>query len=138
MTKYILFFLFILNLSNCENEDKVNVYDVVLNQGKTNEFNVKVGEEFALRLYCSPGIKATWVFLNRKEIQDSLTFIKSDYENVHYEGEELGLGRMGYLYYYFKATSETEEPKLIKFTDAYTYLKKENPTPTEIVKINVN
>ena len=138
MTKYILFFLFLLNLYNCEKEGKVNFFDVVLNQGKTNEFNVKVGEEFALRLYCSPGRKSTWVFLNRKENQDSLTFIKSDYETKHYEGEELGLGRTGYLIYYFKATSETEEPKLIKFTDANSYLQQENHTPTEIVKINVN
>ena len=51
MTKFILFFLFLLNLYNCEKEGKVNIFDVVLNQGKTNEFNVKVGEEFALRLY---------------------------------------------------------------------------------------
>ena len=138
MTKYILFFLFVLlNLYNCEKEDKVKIYDVILNQGKTNEFNVKKGEEFALRLFCSPGTNSL-ILLNKKENQDSLTYIKSDYEIVHYEGEELGLGRMGYLYYYFKATSETEEPKLIKFTDAYTYLQKENPTPTEIVKINVN
>ena len=138
MTKYILFFLFVLlNLYNCEKEDKVKIYDVILNQGKTNEFNVKKGEEFALRLYLGPGTKSI-VLLNKKENQDSLTYIKCDYEIVHYEGEELGLGRMGYLYYYFKATSETEEPKLIKFTDAYTYLQKENPTPTEIVKINVS
>ena len=138
MTKYILFILFVLNLSNCEKEEKVSIFEVIVNQGKNNEFNVKAGEEFALKLSCSAGKKSTWVLLNRKEIQESLTFIKSDYEIVHYEGEELGLGRKGYLIYHFKASSVTKEPILIKFADAYTYLQQENPTPDEIVKINVN
>ena len=139
MSKFILSFLLLLNFYICQKEqNKINIYDVIVNQNIINEINVKVGEEFGLKLFCSPGTGKTWILLNKNEIKDPIAFIKTGQENYYYEGEELGLGRGGYLYYYFKAVSATEEPKVLNFTDAYTYLREENPTPSEFVKITVS
>ena len=139
MSYFILGFILLINFYICQKEDqKINIYDVVLNQNIITEINVKVGEEFGLKLFCSPGIGKTWILLNKNEIKDPIAFIKTGSENYHYEGEELGLGRGGYLYYYFKAISVTEEPKILNFTDVYTYLREENPTPSEFVKITVS
>ena len=139
MSIFILIFILLINFYICEKEEKkINIIDVEVERNIINEFNVKVGEEFGLKFFCSPGTGKVWILLNKNEIKDPISFIKTGSEKYHYEGEELGLGRGTYLYYYFKAVSVTEEPKLLNFTDAYTYLKKENPTPSEFVKINVS
>ena len=139
MSRFILSFILILNFCIRQNEEnKIKIYDVVVNQNVINEINVKVGEEFGLKLFCIPGLGKTWVLLNKNEIKDPISFIKTGHENYHYDGEELGLGRGGFLYYYFKAVSATEEPKVLNFTDAYTYLQQENPTPSEFVKVTVS
>ena len=142
MSRFILSFILLILLINvyiCQKEgEKIKIFDVIVNRNIINEINVKVGEEFGLKLFCSPGTGKTWILLNKNEIKDPISFIKTGSEKYHYEGEELGLGRGGYLYYYFKAVSATEEPKVLNFTDAYTYLKQENPIPSEFVKINVS
>ncbi len=138
MSLYILIFI-LINFYICEKEEKkINIFDVEVDRNIINEFNVKVGEEFVLKFFSFPGAGKTWILLNKNEIKDPIAFIKTGVEKYHYEGEELGLGRGTYLYYYFKAVSVTEEPKLLNFTDAYTYLQEENPTPSEFVKINVS
>ena len=40
-------------------------------------------------------------------------------------------------YIIFKTNSITNEPRLLKFTDTYSYLKQSNPIPKLIVKVNV-
>ena len=139
MSIFILIFILLINFYICEKEEKkINIFDVEVERNIINEFNVKVGEEFGLKFFCSPGTGKVWILLNKNEINVPISFIKTGSENYHYKGEELALGRGTYLSYYFKAVSVTEEPKLLNFTDAYTYLKKENPTPSEFVKINVS
>ena len=139
MSRFFLGFILLINFYICQKEEvKINIFDVKVNQNIINEIHVKVGEEFGLKLFCAPGTGKTWVLLNKNEIKDPIAFIKTGSEKYHYEGEELGLGRGGYLYYYFKAVSATEEPKILNFTDIYSYLKQENPTPSEFVKVTVS
>ena len=135
--KIILGLLFLFGLINCdETGGNVMIYDVVLNKGDSaNEFNVKSGEEFALKFNC---ISISWVFLNKIEVKDYLTFLRTEYEDNRYAGNKIGLGRGGYIYYYFKATSVTKEPKLLKFSDVYSYLKQKEPVPKQIIKINIS
>ena len=134
MSRYLIFILFLFNFYNCEKKEEIAIYEVNPNIGKEKEFNVKVGDEFAIKLLCS---SSSWVFLNKKE-KDSVTFLKSDHEEEHYDGEQLGLGRRGYIFYFFRASEVTKEPKLLKFTDTYSYLKQTNPIPKFVIKINVN
>ena len=134
MSKFIICLFFIFNLYNCEQKEETLIFEVNPNASKEKELNVKVGEEFAIKLYCS---STSWVLLNKNE-KESITFLKSEYQAEHYDGEELGLGRRGYLIYFFKANEITKEPKLLKFTDTYSYLKQSNPIPKFIIKINVN
>ena len=136
MSKIILCLLFLVGFINSdEDSGKVQIYDIVLNKGDINEFNVKSGEEFALRFNC---VSISWVFLNKDEVKDSLTFIRTGYEDNRYAGKKVGLGRGGYLIYYFKATSVTKEPKLLKFSDVYSYLKQKEPVPKQVIKINIS
>ena len=134
MSKLIICFLFLLNLYNCEKKQETLIFEVNPNIDNEKEFNVNVGQEFIIKLYCSID---SWVFLNKNE-KDTITLIKTDYQTVHDKDEELGLGRKGYLFYFFKANSITEKPKLLKFTDTYSYLRQTNPIPKFIIKINVN
>ena len=134
MSKLIICFLFLLNLYNCEKKQETLIFEVNPNIDNEKEFNVNVGQEFIIKLYCSIN---SWVFLNKNE-KDTITLIETDYQAVHDKDEELGLGRKGYLLYFFKANSITEEPKLLKFTDTYSYLRQTNPIPKFIIKINVN
>ena len=135
MSRYLIFIFFLLNIYTSEKEEeKVSIYEVNPNLGKEKEFNVKVGDQFAIKLICNSN---SWVFLNKNE-KDSVTFIKADYEAENDDVEYIGLGRRGYLYYYFRANEITKEPKLLKFTDTYSYLKQTNPTPKFVIKINVN
>ena len=91
MSRFILSFILILNFCICQNEEnKIKIYDVVVNQNVINEINVKVGEEFGLKLFCIPGLGKTWVLLNKNEIKDPISFIKTGHENYHYDGLDLG------------------------------------------------
>ena len=134
MSKFIICFLFLLNLYNCEKKQETLIFEVNPNIDNEKEFNVNVGQEFIIKVYCNLN---SWVFLNKNE-KDTISFIKSDYQAEYDKDEELGLGRKGYLFYFFKANSKTEEPKLLKFTDTYSYLRQTNPIPKFIIKINVN
>ena len=134
MIKHFLSLLLLLNLYNSKEMDNAIFYEVHIFNGKGGEFNVKVGDIFALKLFTG---KHSWVFLNKNEIKESISFIKSDYINNPESSDIIGLGRSGYIYYYFKAISPTKEPVLLNFTDAYSYLKQENPIPREVFKINV-
>ena len=134
MSKFIIFFLFLLNLYKCEKKQEILIFEVNPNIDNEKEFNVNVGQEFIIKVYCNLN---SWVFLNKNE-KDTISFIKSDYQAEYDKDEELGLGRKGYLFYFFKANSKTEEPKLLKFTDTYSYLRQTNPIPKFIIKINVN
>ena len=139
MSRFILTFILLLNFYICEKEEgKIKIFDVEVERNIINEFNVKVGEEFGLKFFCSPGTGNVWILLNRTEFKDPIAFIKTGSEPYHYVGEELGLGSGSYLYYYFKAVSVTKEPKLLNFIEAHTYLQQENPIPSEFVKINVS
>ena len=91
-----------------------------------------------MALYFGIIFSISWVFLNKDEVKDSLTFIRTEYEDNRYAGKKVGLGRGGYLIYYFKATSVTKEPKLLKFSDTYSYLKQKEPVPKQVIKINIS
>ena len=79
---------------------------------------------------------SSYVLLNKKDNNDVIVFQKTGSIDEHYDGENIG-GRRGYLLYYFKTNSITNEPRVLKFTDTYSYLRQSNPIPKLIVKVNV-
>ena len=131
--KYIFVLFLLLNYNVCEGIDNAIIFEVNIFNGNGGEFNVKAGDIFALKLNTA---RYSWVMLNKNEIKDSVSFLKTDVSNPEPK-DELGFAKSGYLYYYFKANGKTKEPVLLKFTDAYSYLKEDNPTPKEIFRINV-
>ena len=134
MSKLIICFFFLFNFYNCEKEHKTLIFEINPKINKENEFNVKVGQEFVIKLNC---ISSSWVLLNKNE-KGPVTFIKTEIEIDQRKREAIRVGGRDYLYYYFKSNSITKEPKLLKFTDTYSYLKQTNPTPKLVIKINVN
>ena len=111
------------------------VFEVNPNLVKEKEFTVNSGQEFIIKLYSR---YTPWVLLNKNE-KDYVTFIKTDYIEEYDEKDKTNRDkRKGYVLYYFKASSITKEPKLIKFTDTHTYLRESNPIPKFIIKINVS
>ena len=135
MLKYIICFLLLLNLYNCEKKTESMVFEVNPNLVKEKEFTVNSGQEFIIKLYSRD---TPWVLLNKNE-KDYVAFIKTDYIEEYEEKDKKNRDkRKGYVLYYFKASSATKEPKLLKFTDTYTYLRESNPTPKFIIKINVS
>ena len=124
-----------INLYNCEKKEESIVFEVNPNLVKEKEFTVNSGQEFIIKLYSR---YTPWVLLNKNE-KDYVTFIKTDYIEEYDEKDKTNRDkRKGYVLYYFKASSITKEPKLLKFTDTYTYLRESNPTPKFIIKINVS
>ena len=135
MLKYIICFLLLLNLYNCEKKAESMVFEVNPNLVKEKEFTINSGQEFIIKLYSRD---TPWVLLNKKE-KDYVAFLKTDYIEEYEEKDKKNRDkRKGYVLYYFKASSTTKEPKLLKFTDTYTYLRESNPTPKFIIKINVS
>ena len=132
--KCILYLVFLIILSDCKGIDNAIFFEVNRFTGNGGEYNVKVGDIFALKLNT---VANSWVLLNKNEIKSSVTFLKTDISEPQPK-DSLGNERGGYLYYYFKANSKTTEPVLLKFTDAYSYLKQAEPIPKEVFKINVD
>ena len=134
MTKFIIYFIPLLNLYNCQKEERPMLFEVNPNIGNEKEFTVQVGQDFIIKLYTSI---TSYVLLNKND-KDSISYTKSEYQGIHDEDEKLGFGRRGYILYFFKANAVTDSPKLLKFSDTYSYLRERDPSPKFIVKINVN
>lgn len=137
MIQIILCLLLVVNIFNSENTD-IKMFEINNLKSNENQFTVNSGEEFALKIYLNLSIGNSWVFTNKNEIKDSLTFIKSDIQLIREEEYNYLSGRRGYIYYYFKALKETDEPIMIKFCDTLTWLNNDNPDPTAVVKINIS
>ena len=134
MSKLILYFLILFNLYICENKEEALIFEINANIIKEKEFTVQAGQEFIIKLF-SPS--TSFVLLNKNE-KDSVSFIKTEYQLEYCKEIKVYRDEKGYILYFFKANSVTEEPKLLKFTDSYSYLKQSNPIPKLIIKINVN
>ena len=133
MSKYVLFFLILINIYKCDKKEDIETFLINPNLVKEKEINIQQGKEFCIKIST---FTASYVFLNKNENSDAIPLQKTDSYTEHYEGESIG-GRRGYLLYYFKATSITKEPRLLKFTDTYSYLKQKEPIPKLIIKVNV-
>ena len=136
MPKFIIYFIILFSLHICEKKEEASIFEVNANISKEKEFTVQAGQEFIIKLYSST---TSLVLLNKNE-KDSVSFIKTEYELEYDKKKQQQLLRdeKGYILYFFKANAITEEPKLLKFADAYSYLKESNPVPKLIIKINVN
>ena len=133
MSKYILLFLILINIYKCDKKEEIETFLINPNLTKEKEINIQTGKLFCIKI---PTFTSSYVLLNKKENNDAIPFQKTDSYTEHYEQESIG-GRRGYLLYYFKANSITREPKLLKFTDTYSYLKQKEPIPKLIIKVNV-
>ena len=133
MSRYILFLIILLKVSNCLKREVADTFLINPNTINEKEINIQSGKEFCIKLSC---VTSSYVLLNKNENDDAIPFLGSDSIEDHYEGESFG-GRRGYLLYYFNAKSITKESRLLKFTDTYSYLRQQNPVPKLIVKVNV-
>ena len=134
MSKFLILIILILNCYICQKKERIEIFEINPNIITEKEITVQSGQEFCIKI--STFIKS-YVLLNNNENIDSIPLIKTDSITEHYEGEDIG-GRKGYLLYYFKANSITKEPKLLKYTDTYSYLKQSNPEIKVLIKVNVN
>ena len=141
MIKFIICLSLLLNRYNCEEwVRRREVFEVNPDLVKEKEFTVKAGEEFIIKVYCASD---SWKLLNGDE-RDTVTFIKignikdnDEIEENEYNNIYNPVKIKCFTLYYFKANSKTKEPKLLKFTDSFSYLMESNPTAKLIIKINV-
>ena len=134
MSKSILLIILLFKFYVCQKKEIPEIFEINPKQIAETEITVQAGKEFCIKIYC---IGTSYVLLNKNENNDSITLIKTDSITEHYEEENIG-GRRSHLLYYFKANSITKEPKLLKYTDTYSYLKQSNPIPKLLIKVNVN
>ena len=133
MSKLILCLLLLLNIYNCQDLEKVKVFEIPRDSSnEAGEFEVRKGESFALKFYSNPSTGYSWDFLNEEEVTDSLLLLTSKYEAPKTPVGLVGAG--GYMYFYFKAVEVTNEAQKLKFS--YSRAKKDNGIPT-VVKITV-
>ena len=121
---------YLINIYKCDKKEEIETFLINPNLVKEKEINIQTGKIFCIKIFTS-----SYVLLNKKENSDTIPFQKTDSYTEHYEQENIG-GRRGYLYY-FKANSITKEPRVLKFTDTYSYLKQKEPIPKLIIKVNV-
>ena len=131
--KYLFILVILLNIYQCIKKEVSLTFPINPLTVSEKEILIESGQEFCIKIFC---YTSSYVLLNKNENSDSIPFLGTDSIQEHYENEDIG-GRRGYLLYYFKANSITKEPRLLKFTDTYSYLKEANPIPKLIVKVNV-
>ena len=133
MSKYITLLIILFNLYYCSKPEEVETFLINPNLVKEKDLSIEIGKEFCIKI---PTFISSYVLLNKKENADTIPLKKTDSYTEHYKNENLG-GRRGYLLYYFKANAATKEPRLLKFTDTYSYLREKDPKPKLIVKVSV-
>ena len=133
MSKFILLILFLFDVYYCTKKEEPETFLINPNSLSEKEITIKSGKEFVIKLAC---FSSSYVLLNKKDNNDVIVFQKTGSIDEHYDGENIG-GRRGYLLYYFKTNSITNEPRVLKFTDTYSYLRQSNPIPKLIVKVNI-
>ena len=134
MTKFILCLLLLFNFYSCQEEkDGVRVFEPTTDLSSKNQFSVRLGEQFAIKLKSNHSTGFSWSYLNEEENKESLVFIKSEFvdpsEDFHIEG------RSGFEYFFFKSLKATEESISLKFS----YRRGDKTIGNElVVAININ
>ena len=136
MSKLILCLLLLLNVCICEDAKQVRTFEE--SDGQSG-INVRLGEEFALKMKSNPSTGYSWKFLNQEETKDSVEFLRQRFENPSAVlGRPPLIGAGGYTYYHFKAVGVTNEPVSLKFSYARHFSNLLKSPVTSVYKINVN
>ena len=130
MSKFVIYLLVLLNIY-CYGK---KVFDLnALNTNK-NEVDIRVGEEFVVKIPSNPTTGYETRFLNRDEVSDSLELLRYEYVSSAKLTNLVGAG--GHMYYYFKAVKVTNEAQTLKFANIRRWEKQTN-TPDYTLKVNV-
>ena len=130
MSKFVIYLLVLLNFY-CYGK---KVFDLnALNTNK-NEVDIRVGEEFVVKIPSNPTTGYETRFLNRDEVSDSLELLRNKYISSANLKNLVGVG--GHMYYYFKAVKVTNEAQTLKFANIRRWEKQTN-TADYTLKVNV-
>ena len=136
MSKVIICLLLLFNLYFCQEKiDGVRVFESTNELSNKNEFSVRLGEQFAIKIKSNPSTGFSWSLLNEEEIKESLVFIKSEFIDPS-EDHDID-GKPGFQYFFFKALQSNEEPVSLEFSYSRGSNKK-NAVESRIVNIIIN
>ena len=129
MSKFVIFLLVLLNFY-CYGK---RIFDLnALNTNK-NEVDIRVGEEFVVKIPSNPTTGYQISFINKDEVSDSLKLIRDKFIP---SGDLNLVGAGGHKYFYFKAVKVTNEAQTLKFSNKRKW-EKETNTADYTLKVNV-
>ena len=128
MSMLILCLFLLLSLCNCG-----KIFEISNTMTNKYEFEVKKGEEFALKFESNPSTGFSWHFLNLDEVNDSLELLRTSFEGPN---DPKIRGKGGYMYFHFKAIEVTKEAKQLQFS-YYRSTNSNSALYKQVVKINV-
>ena len=135
MSKLIIILLLLFNLYFCEETiDGVRVFESTNELSNKNEFSVRLGEQFAIKIKSNPSTGFSWSLVNEEEIKESLVFIKSEYIDPS-EDNDID-GKPGFQYFFFKSLQSTEDPVSLEFS-YHRGASTKNAVESRTVKINI-
>ena len=130
MSKFVIYLLILLNFY-CYGK---KVFDLnALNTNK-NEVDIRVGEEFIVKVRSNPTTGYEISFVNKDEVSDSLKLTRQHFVPSGNLKNLVGAG--GHKYFYFKAVKVTNEAQTLKFSNKRKWEKQTN-NPDYTLKVNV-
>ena len=133
MSKTLFLLFLLLNACYLEDHDNVRVFEIEEKQYNGDEIKIRYGEIFALKFYSNPSTGYSMHYLNKDEVNNSISYLTSKYVSQTSEIPVDGLG--GHEYFYFKGVKVTNETQTLNFS--YSRGKKENALIRYSVKISV-
>ena len=139
MSTKLLFALYLLAFVSCE----IPVFEVNTESNAVNNFSVKKGKQFKIKLAGNPTTGYSWFLLNLESLDSSIANVDTNedgsaggYVSSVPEGEILP-GAGGDFYFTFEAVSKTTEP--VDFLFSYhAPWDPSNAANSVTVKITVN
>ena len=129
MSKFVIYLLVLLNIY-CYGK---KVFDLNTLQNNKNEADIRVGEEFVVKVRSNPTTGYEMIFVNGDEVSDSLNLIS---EKFIPSGNLNLVGAGGHKYFYFKAVKVTNEAQTLKFSNKRKWEKQTN-NPDYTLNVNV-
>ena len=130
MSKFVIYLLVLLNFY-CYGK---KVFDLNTLKNNKNEADIRVGEEFVVKIPSNPTTGYQISFINKDEVSDSLELLRYEYVSSAKLTNLVGAG--GHKYFYFKALKVTNEAQTLKFSNKRKW-EKETNTADYILKVNV-
>ena len=140
-TKLILCFLLLFNIYACEGIVRgARIFSPSQTENGhpvTNEYRVKVGEDFALKFKSNPSTGYVWKFANQMDVTNVRLLDTKTLEFNNPSNLQI-LGRGGYTYFYLRVLEKPNdgEPITLKFVYEQ-YWSVSDKIPDNTIKITV-